>query len=318
MREPSIYMSDIFLSTIWPGFCERMDYSERTKQEYFYVLVFACDFLERDFVKIDEEAARKLYDHFIQKMNTGKFSRNTVSFKIHSLMTVANYVQYEMADMIPGYNNPFVKLPTVPVSTAIPKNTLPSMEELDKIMSNCSQQLYFIMSLSLKCGLSTSEVLKLRREQFCNIDGNNYIYVPAANLKKESRYVKIPEDVFNLYLEYLASEPKTDVDGHLFLNRHGNVMGLKNVEYEIKKTERAAGIGVDFTLKDLRNRAVLSMLKASNNPNGVASQVGIRRLRMESYVRSVGMFADGKAPSDLLNFQIKPFFKDTEKMQTQM
>ncbi len=164
-----------------------------------------------------------------------------------------------------------------------------------------------IMSLSLKCGLATSEVLRLKREQFRVIDGANYIYIPAASVKKESRYVKVPDDVYQIYIDYLGSDPETDDAGHLFLNKRGNVMRINNIEAALDNAEKAAGIEGHFTLKDLRNRAVLSMLKASNDPAGVAAQVGIRGLRMESFIRSAGMFDNNKAPGDLINFKIQPF-----------
>lgn len=272
----------------------------RTIDEYISYINILCNGVGKDFVDIAESDAQRYFNGLRAKLSNGKLTRKTFNVRLSCYRTVASYIE----ERDPVYRNVFAKIIRPEVSAEFDPNRIPSLSELDSLFSAIGddRQIYLIVALSTRVGLSTSSILSITRNSVFEEHGKMYLHFePKSDFKKDS-YIQLPDDVAGLMKNYLLVTPYKDGSDRIFKNTRGNNMTLKNVDTSIKKFVKKAGLD-EFTLKDFRNRAILEMAHHGASIESLSDYTGLQPLRLESFIRNKDLVS-GNCPAELVNYRL--------------
>ena len=185
------------------------------------------------------------------------------------------------------------------------------MEELDKFMGCVrNDPMYFLIyALATRVGLSASSILRIKegdvlKEDFTDAEGNSlsrtFLRLDGSGFT-EDRYVVLPNDVAELFDRYLAVV--TPIEGKIFLNQHNHPLTLKNLDSATERFIRQSGIK-RCTMKDLRSRAILELIKSGNDLDSIKEYTGLSYMRINTLASSKHL-VDRKCPADLVNYELK-------------
>ena len=94
--------------------------------------------------------------------------------------------------------------------------------------------------------------------------------------------------------------------GHIFFNKHTRPLTIKNVTDNISKIIESSDVSEKYTMKDLRSRAVLELVKAGATPNQISEYTGLSQLRIKTFVSSEHLI-DGSCLAELVNYRLITF-----------
>ena len=277
---------------------------ERTADEYVGHINQICNTLSLDFPEITEGMAFQYFHDLRQTCREGKLSIQTARIRLSCYKSVARYIVKH--EYFPNYHNPFLKImPPAQSDDAIDPHRIPSMKEMDKILTAAKSNptFYLILVLAIRTGMTVTNILSVTASRIIREDGKMFLRLPAKTAFREDRYVMVPQDVAEIVEDYLSGifpDPK----GHIFFNMHGRPLTIKNVDSGMEKIVRASGIENSYTMKDLRSRALLEMVKAGADPKAIEDYTGIGRMRIKSFLDAQGIITDD-CPAGMMNFQIK-------------
>lgn len=306
MRKPSEFMTEEFVNSIFPAFCETVR-AERTKAEYFSALCLYCDFMEKDFLMQTMDDALKYSQHLSSRISSGTFSKTTLVTRISCYRKLEEFVRDMYGEDM--CQRCWAKIQMPALDSSVSKDRIPSVEDIDILLGNAKAEgmmWYVIISLVIKCALTASEIVHVRRSSFINEHGDVYIYLADKGKPvnfQEKRYMKMPEDMRDLFLSYLATIPQDSE--YIFFNNAGRPLSLKNIDDALSRMY--AGYEKKYTIKDIRSRGILEMLASSDNPTAVGEYVGLSQLRMKSFVEAAGLVDDKHTVADLQHIIIKPY-----------
>lgn len=306
MRKPSEYMTEYFIEDIFPAFSNTIK-AERTKVEYFSAICLYCDFMQKDFLEQTMNDALDYTMSLTAKISDGKFSKTTLVTRISCYRKLEEFIRdFYGEDMC---KRCWAKIQMPSLDSSISKDRIPSVEDIDILLDNAKSEgfmWYVIISLVVKCALTASELVNIRRDNFINEHGEVYIYLADKGRPvnfQEKRYMKMPKDMRDLFLSYIVTVPKdSDV---IFFNNAGRPLTLKNIDDALKRMY--AGYKKKYTIKDIRSRGILEMLASTDDPQAVGEYVGLSQLRMKSFVEAAGLVDDKHTVADLNNIIIKPY-----------
>lgn len=153
--------------------------------------------------------------------------------------------------------------------------------------------MYLIVAIALRMGLPATQIAKLSRHHLQYDDG--YLVI---SFEKKEQSVRVPKDIAEMITSYVETEC-TDRDA-LFVNSKGTQLTIKTLDNMMRKYMRKAGYA--YTLKDLRGRAIVDMLK--NCPEeAVADYSGLSRLRLHQYAQAVSSIT--ACPAEYTNIIVK-------------
>ena len=165
---------------------------------------------------------------------------------------------------------------------------------------------YMIFSLVLKCGLTSSEICSMMTN-FILYDSNECLCIHFPEKKRISRIIKLPDDVSQMLLTYL--EIHKIADGHIFFNKRGTVLKIRDAERLLKKyisqAKKSNNDFPDFTMQDMRHCAFKYMLSGGASEDDVAKYGGITTKWMHRYRQVVNDSAKLYA-ADYSTISIKP------------
>ncbi len=309
MRKPSDYMSEDFKNIIFPAFSETIR-AERTKAEYFSALCLYCDFMEKDFQEQTMDDALKYTKHLSDRISNGTFSKTTLVTRISCYRKLEEFIRDVYGEEL--CQRCWAKIQMPALDSSVSKERIPSVEDIDILLENAKAEgfmWYVIISLVVKCALTASELVNIKRSNFINEHGEVYIYLADKGRTvnfQEKRYMKMPEDMKNLFLQYLATVPPGSEK--IFFNNANRPLSLKNIDDALKRMY--AGYEKKYTIKDIRSRGILEMLASTDNPSAVGEYVGLSQLRMKSFVEAAGLVDDKHTVADFNNIIIKPYEKE--------
>ena len=302
MREPSIYFSDEFKKTIFPEYLSSVK-NARTRTEYFRNVCILCDYVKKDFLSLSEEDASSFVSYMTERYHSGTMSRKTINLRISCYSSVSRFISDTYEEL--GFTNPFRDIIRPEVDDSIPIARIPSMEQMDLIMSASVNHspFYLILALAGRSALSATNIIRLTTNNLFEENGALYVRYESKDHKKEDLVVRLPEDVAALMRRHIESMDHVDAKGHLFYNKHKHPMTLTNLDTGIRKIVKESGVDGDFTIKDIRSRAILDMRSAGAEPVDIAQYTGLSNLRIHSFAKASAMLRE--CPADLVNYRLK-------------
>lgn len=276
MKKSSTYLSDKFNTFIWPAFKNKLK-NNHSKENYYSIICMICEDAKKDFLELEYKYVKSYFDSLTDatKIKQKKLSEKTIQSKLSALRSVASYIEknkelYE----VPNYDNVFRFIEN-PKNNDVyfKKEDIPSQNELLKLLtiSTDNMMAHLIFAMVIKCGFTASEICDMKLSQ---------IYEDAAGRfcvkfteKDGTRYVKLPEDVVLILLEYKKTIPDSSI--YLFYNKWKKKLQIRSLETLVNKYVKEADLTKNYTIKDLRNAAINMMLKAGADQTSVASYVGV-------------------------------------------
>ena len=285
----------------------------RTKEEYAANIRMVSDAIGADFVDITKEKATAFFGEMKGKVADGEISRKTFNTRLSCCRSFSSYIEAER--MEEGYRSPFMEITFPPVENEITEDAIPSLGELDKVMSAAKESgvmEYLIFALATRMCLSSTAILRLTEDCYRKENGQSFLVILPAGATKnnhdvEARYVRMPSDVAEIFDKYLLEKKTFDDAGHLFFNKKGTPMRLRNLDSLVKKVVSAAELDKPYTMKDFRNRGILDMVAGAGDDadteESVREYLGVQPARMADYVRSAKIVT-GCPPEELVNYRL--------------
>ena len=296
--QKSIYMSDFFADRIYPAFASTKK-KPRTAEEYFNSAKMICEYSRKDFLDLTADDAKAYYNYLQKCEAEGKISNRTIKMRFVGYNQLAKFICVGYPEMMKY--NPFetILLPFAEENMKIQR--IPTMTEIDKLLTAAKDddQMFLVLCLISRMGLTAKETVSLKKGQITET-GENAIGIICLDKDGKTEVLRpVPEDVKDILLEYIERHKS---EGLLFYNNHNNPLTERNLDYLMKKYSDLAGIETKCSVKDLRNRAILSMLQANASPQEVAQYAGIGMVRVKQFVNEGNIIA--QCPADLVNFRI--------------
>ena len=299
----SEFISPLFKDTILPEYCSRCK-NPRTRTEYIGYLRILCDkFAYKDFLDITADDARRVVNEMYNRVRDGKLSNKTVCVRLACYSAVAKFIEKEYPEL--EYTNPFKDIERPYIEDRVDRYAVPSIEEVDELLSQAKSQpmYYLIIALSVRAGLSASQIVRLKKDSIIEHKGHLVVYIQNKTDTRKDKTIILPEDVSAILRKYLENLSSIDSEGHIFYNSHHRPLTLKNLDSGISRIVEKAGLERKYTLKDLRARAVLDLIDSGASEEVIHEYVGIGPMRTRQFFDAIGI-ARG-CPTDLVNFQIK-------------
>lgn len=300
MRQPSIYFSDFFLNTVLSGFWSAIK-QPRTQAEYFSYLCILCDYAQKDFLSLDESDVTRFFHYMYERYQKGTLSRKTINVRLSCYKSVSRYICEHFVEL--DFHDPFIRQQRFPVDDTVATCNVPSIAEMDKIMSAAKEDemFYLIFALAGRAALSATAIISIRTSNIIETEnGLSAILYPAKDDFHTDVLVSLPEDVSVLLQSYLRRYG-TDRP-FLFYNKYGNPLTLKNLDVAVKKYVQKSGVSREYTLKDIRSRAIVELSRASVPDNVIADYTGLTQRRVSAFKRAVEI-AD-TCPAELVNYHL--------------
>lgn len=281
--------------------------SKRSVQEYLGSCRIICDYLHKDFLEITETDADQFFQYMRQRIQEGSLKLTTLNGRLSVYNAVSKFISESSPEL--GFENPFYCQMRYDYTAAIRPSTIPSLKEIDSVMEAAKEEspmYYLILSLAFRVALSATDIVSLKTSDLQVIDDRMTIVFPSRKQFSPDRVIPLPEDVSCLLEDYISALSYKDEIGHLFYNKFKNPLTVRNLDSMIAKLVKKSGLQNKYTLKDFRSRAILDMLKASMQndvpPQSVANYVGIKDLRLNSYVSAKNIVEE--CPADLVNLRV--------------
>lgn len=303
------YLSPLFQNEIWPQFAKTLN-TQKAKADYYAVLKDACSYLKKDFLLISEADAQSYFNHLIILHNHGKQSLKTIRVKHARLKSVSNYIlRYSyLFELQQSYQkNPFQNVSLPDEDEFLSIDRVPDIDEMNAILQKAEQdpQLYLILGLIIRCGLSAGEVCILKYEDFVQ-DKNGNVGIEYC-FRNTKRYIKIPPDVLILIQEYIGDNEVAQ-SAYLFHNKRGNPLRIRDLERLYLKYLPISD-KPHYTLSDIRNGAAAYMLICGTPPAEVARYIGIAPEWIRRFDKVIPELYI--AATDYTNIQIRPLSRLT-------
>ncbi len=269
---------------IWNIYQETLK-SAQSKREYFFAVKDVCTYSRKSFLEINQIDAQAYFNY----LRTTRLKASTITARQAKLRSISNFFmrQAKLLDIDYAYN-PFANINFMPeTSFYIDSSHVPDMEALDSLLSRASSdpELYLVLALVIKCGLSTGEICQIRMSDFF-LDSIGYPYL-KINFKGKIRDIKISSDVVDILNVYTSfKSPVT----YLFENRNKRPLRVRDLERHYQKLFS----DVDYTLSDIRNGAIAAMLAQGIPQASVAAYLGITPVwlrRFEPHIPEMGLQA---------------------------
>lgn len=305
----SEYFSDTFTDILEAFRADKGN--SRTYEEYVSFLNLLCDYFKKDFLEITETDATSYFHALEERIVEGLLSNSTFCARLSCFRSIGKYVMDNYPDL--GYRNAFLKIVRPEVDHSISEDQIPSLEELDEILSaakGISPMDYLIVALATRMCLSAIDIVRLDKGHVFQDNGIvRLILEPTKGSKKPVRYVTVPDDVAPVLKEYMqklsagADTEGYDEQGHLFYNEWHRPLRPRNLDSRFKKVLKKSGIEKPYTMKDLRTRGLLELTYTSADIEDIQTYANIGPQRMADYLRSEA-YIENSCPPNLVNYQL--------------
>lgn len=305
MARTSKYLSDMF-ERYWRQYAATLK-NERTEAEYRSAVSLLCDYAKKDFLAITEQDADAYFHYLTKRVIEGTLKKTTLNGRLYILNQVASYITENFPEE--HYRNPFLLVqPERGIKNDINPSSIPSLAEIDQFLSHVDSPMYYlIFCMAFRIALSAMDIVSLKLSIVQKFDDNYCLHYPPQDRFTPDRVVVLPKDIEELLLNYISNMSYIDEKGHLFYNKHHNPLTPRNLDAYFERTLKASGIETKYTLKDFRSRGILDMvsaaIKSDADLSSVGSYVGIKNLRLNTYVSANTIVGD--CPANLVNFSIK-------------
>ena len=280
------YFLEKRMQEIWKNFISHFK-NIGTAASYQSDLMEIMEYLEKGFLEITNEDVKEYFNYQMSKVDQRILQPSTLAKKIRELNSFSSYIveNREYLKVDASYENHFS--PYLKKVNKISKfaNSIPT-EQIDQLLNAAQDDImaYSIMSLLYRMGLSSTEIIELKTENFAAYDNGVYLKV-----KDREDACFVPEDVYKIVLEFLEQTGGQDQE-FLFLNSRGNQLNTMYISRLMKKYTTLAGIP-SYSAEALRNSCVYTMFSYHAKPEQIAKEMGvtdsqIRRYNNKNYIDS--------------------------------
>ena len=290
-------LTDEFLYSIWNFFAANL--SDRARKNYYNIVKAYVKVTGHTPDEMTHSDADKYFNDLVTKMNSGKLSRSTAIMRLSVMKSLCDYIKHRknMAGQV--YTN-FLRDYTIPDSSKIlSEDEIPTEEEInylfEKGKKNNDDTFVCILSLVVKCGLTTSEICRITNDSIMT-EKRGILCIKIRESKKVSRIIKLPSDVSKIMKKYLKKHDNITVcvdstPKYIFFNKRGTNLKPRDAE-RILKSYVDQGIydkviKKEFTLQSLRHAAIKYMLMGKLSEDEVAAYCGITSKWLPRYERVV-------------------------------
>lgn len=290
-------LTDEFLYLIWNFFAANL--SDRARKNYYNIVKAYVKVTGHTPDEMTHSDADKYFNDLVTKMNSGKLSRSTAIMRLSVMKSLCDYIKHRknMAGQV--YTN-FFRDYTIPDSSKmLSEDEIPTEEEInylfEKGKKNNDDTFVCILSLVVKCGLTTSEICRITNDSIMT-EKKGIICIKIRESKKVSRIIKLPSDVSKIMKKYLKKRDNITVcvdstPEYIFFNKRGTNLKPRDAE-RILKSYVDQGIydkviKKEFTLQSLRHAAIKYMLMGKLSEDEVAAYCGITSKWLPRYERVV-------------------------------
>lgn len=293
------FLSDTFIHDVWIPFSASLKHF-KTMRNYLTEINRIATFLKCDFLDISPVMAQSYYDHMLTH---DSLTIKSVHTKLGYCRSVASYIA-DNRDMLhmPDYMNPFSRVDITAFNTYLEPDKVPSLEVIDKLLSVCKQnndeQLYLILTLVVRCSLTTSQICALKTSMV-RLDDSDACFLVLPNGTCD-KVLPVPSDVASLLFHHINNIGKTE---YLFFNAKGGVLLQVPLQRKVAALSKAAGLDHIVTLQDLRNSSIALMLAGGAPSLEVSTYCDIAPrwlFRFNTVIDSVQ-----GAPCNYANFTVK-------------
>jgi len=283
------------------AYFEANKFSALTKVEVEKTISKICDFCGKDFLDIDRVDSEKFYRDMVDRGLTAS-TTNSIWSRCRKFATYL-YKNSELIDYVSPFSDTILEKVPVRVNT----NRIVGTSEVDKILEAAKDNLmvYVILSMAFRIAVSSSDFINLKKENVKFLEDGALLYFPKKHLHKE-QVIPLPDDIAKLLKLYMDNQPYYDSEGHLFYNKWKSPLTMRNLDALVEKYRKAAGVE-KYTLKDLRSRAILDMINATQDNGGDIGSVGeyvrLHGLRLNAYVTASGAIRN-ECPANLVNISV--------------
>lgn len=303
-KDTSAYFSDTFRH-ILEDFCNYKLRSQKTKRNYLLNTINLCNFLQKDFLDIRREDADRYFEYISrQKDEDGhsEVSVRTITARASIFRSIGRFIvtnKGNYANVPEDYSNVFLGLSMGEYSEYVNPLKVPTLEELDDILEEAkdNEMLYLIFTMVIRCALTPNELCSIEAEMV-KVDADGRAFLVLKKKNDHVRHVKIPSDVFELFVTYTKHINVTS--GLVFFCTHGNTLKYSQLNKYTNAVIKSAGY--TYTLKDIRNASIAYMLFGGAAPKDTAEYAGISERWMYKY--KYVLEALDKAPCDYQHFKI--------------
>lgn len=302
MRKPSQFLSDYFKDDILKDFFQTVG-NQRTRAEYFSYICILCDYAEKDFLELDSTDVSRFFQYMYTRYHNGTLARKTMNVRLSCYNSVARFIYDNYPSL--DYINPFRNQQRFTVSDDVATCNVPSLAEMDKIMSAAhnDEMYYLILALAGRAALTATAIKSIRIGNIVETDsGTLGIIFPAKDDFHEPDIAVLPTDVSQLLRVYLSHYEYEDERSYLFYNKYKNPLSLRNIDKAVKKYVLKSGVSPEYTLKDIRSRAIVELSRANVPDSVIADYTGLTQKRVSAFKRAVHM--SDTCPADLVNYRL--------------
>lgn len=285
-----ITISSIFTDKIWVYF--ETNLATRTRKEYWNVVKYFTKCVGHDPYELSLDDAKKFYEDLINKIQKEKLSYSTAVMRYSVMRSMCDFIENYRISHGEQYTNYFKEF-SIPEQDKIFKSRdLPSLTVIDKVLKKALEcddyKAFTIFSLSLKLGLTNSEICNLKFENIAIVDEENLAIELTAS-KGATRILSLDKDISEILDKYINIYQVSS--GYLFLNNRKNPIKMRDTERLLLKyidmlNEQGEEIK-PFTMQSLRHVALTAMLSGGATKEAVAKFTGITTKWMNRYEKVV-------------------------------
>lgn len=302
--EMSAYLSDTFLSDIYPYFESKLR-NTTSRQNYRIALNHICDFCKKDFISLTEADVRKymtaLADGSLKNARGKAFTKTSLSVRMSCLRSIANALDGTegLFPLPPDYVSPFRRI-EICDTPDIEAGRIPSVEDIDLILRHADEQMKILVYLAYRCCLTVSELMELTPAHFA-VDRKNHLFMHFSPLVAPERDVKIPDDIRPEVERYLLRIGPGAI--RLFVNKRGGAFCEKTLYCAFRRLVVSARTTSVWTLQDIRNAGICHIRYSGAAPEDVAAFLGVLPKWIRRYDKAIGGM--DLQPNDLSVVQVK-------------
>lgn len=272
----SIHASELVGKRIWRDFTAHFK-SQTTEGSYEADIDEIMEYFQRDFLGITENEVREYFAVLENRVKRGELMPGTMAKKFRELHSFAEYIcenreRYCVGAGYQDYYYPYLKLVAKQEKYV---RSVP-VEHIDQLLQAAQDDMmaYCILVLLYRMGLSSTQIIELKPEDFGAYDNGVYVKITG---REDACYV--PEDVTDILEQYL--NVRTD-HSYLFYNKRGNQLNTMYISRMMKTYTEKAGIP-SYSAQSLRNTCGVTMYAYGAESGQVANQLGTTKIQIKRY-----------------------------------
>lgn len=293
------YASELIQDRIWPDFTAHFQ-SNTTAASYQADIQEIMDYFQMDFLEIGSREAGVYFDRLSHCVKEGVIQPATMAKKFRELHSFAGYIcdnceKYHISELYQDVYYPYLKQVAKQEKYT---RSIPA-EHIDGLLKAAEADImaYTILVMLYRVGLSSTEIIRLKPEDFAAYDNGVYVTVEGR-----TEAVFVPEDVFVILEKYLLQREKNT---YLFYNRMGNPLNLMYISRMLKKFTSLAGIP-SYSAENIRNTCGVTLFAYGAKPEQVARQMGVTEIQIHRYNNISYKENLQRAASSLVKLKVEP------------